>query len=111
MGMGFKELAAQDIRNTFLNPEEFGEEHMVDGKPMTIIVDGLEVVERSKKQVEKGRIDGIYEKQIIIYVARSDLRSLPLIGRNMRLDSGTYRVEDAVDEGGIYSITLGAIKP
>lgn len=111
MKMGFKELAAQDIRNTFLNPEEFGEEHTVDGRRLTIVVDGLEVVERSKKQSEKGRIDGIYEKQLIIYVARSDLGRLPLIGRNMKLDSGTYRVEDVVDEGGIYSITLGAVRP
>lgn len=110
MGMGFKELAARDIRGVFLNPEEFGERHTVDGRQMTVIVDGLEVVERSKKQSEKGRVDGIYEKQVIVYAARSEFGRMPLIGRNMTLDGSTYQVEDVVDEGGIYSITLGAVR-
>lgn len=110
MEIGFKELAAQDIKNVFMNLEEFGEKHMVDGKPMIIIVDGPEVVERSKKQREQGRIEGIYEKQILIYVSRSDFGKLPTIGRILKLDNSTYRIEDAIDEGGIYSVTLGAVK-
>lgn len=110
MGMGFKELAFRDIQDVFLNPEEFGEKHTVDGRPMTIIVDGLEVVERSKKQKENGRIEGIYEKQVLIYAARSEFGNLPAIGRILKLDNSAYRVEDAVDEGGVYSITLGAVR-
>lgn len=106
----FKELAAQDIKEVFLNPEEFGECHVVDGKQMTIIVDGMEVVERAKKQKENGRIDGIYEKQLLIYVARSDFGKPKGIGNLLKLDGSTYRIVDLVDEGGIYSITLGAVK-
>ena len=108
--MGFKELAARDITNTFLNPDEFGELHKIDGRIMTIIIDGMEVIERSKKQIEHGRVDGIYEKQILFYVSRKDFGPLPVIGRKLTLDSGNYRVVDAVDEGGIYSITLGVNK-
>ena len=110
MEPGFKELAAEDLRGVFLNPEEYGEAHVVDGKEMVIVVDGLEVVERSKKQREQGRIEGIYEKQVLIYVARSDFGRLPVIGRTLKLDGSIYRIEDAIDEGGIYSITLGAVK-
>mgnify|MGYP003370519027 FL=1 len=108
--MGFKEAAFQDIKNVFLNLDEFGEVHVVDGKEMVVIVDGLEVVERSKKQIEKGRIDGVFEKQILMYVARTDFGLLPAVGRSLKLDRGMYRVIDAIDEGGIYSITLGAIR-
>lgn len=108
--MGFKELAARDIQTVFLNSQEFGEHHDVDNKPMTVIIDGMEVVERSKKQVEHGRVDGIYEKQIVMYVSRSQFGQLPAIGRKLMLDRNIYRVTDAVDEGGIYSITLGAIR-
>lgn len=108
--MGFKELAARDIKNVFLNQNEFGERHEVDGKLMTIIIDGMEVVERSKKQVEQGRIDGIYEKQILIYVSRNEFGPLPAIGRRLTFDRSNYRVTDAIDEGGMYSITLGAVK-
>lgn len=108
--MGFKELAARDIQNVFLNQDEFGERHEVDGKVMTIIIDGMEVVERSKKQIEHGRVEGIFEKQLLLYVSRNEFGPLPAIGRILTLDRNKYRVTDAVDEGGMYSITLGAAK-
>lgn len=106
----FKEIAYEDIKNVFLNPEEFGEIHIVDGKRMVVSIDGMEVVERSKKQTERGRIDGVFERQIVMYVARSDFGRLPAIGREIILDKTRYRVQDAIDEGGLYSITLGAVR-
>ena len=108
--MGFKDVIRQDIANVFLDPEEFGEKHQVDGKTMTVVIDGNEVIERSKKQSEKGRIDGIYEKQIVMYVSVSEFGLMPAIGRQLRLDNSLYRISDAVNEGGIYSITLGAMR-
>jgi hypothetical protein len=110
MNENFKQMAAEDIADVFFNPEEFGEIHQIDGKPMTVIVDGLEVVERSKKQSEKGRIDGIYKKQILLYVSRKEMGILPAIGRQLQLDNNKYLVTDAIDESGVFSITLGAVK-
>ena len=108
--MGFKDILYQDIGNIFLNPEEFGELHQVDGERMAVIIDGNEVTERSKKQTEKGRIEGVYEKQIVMYVSASKFGPMPAIGRVLRLDSSSYRVEDVINEGGVYSITLGAVR-
>lgn len=108
--MIFKQTAAKDIAEVFFDPEEFGEVHRIDGKPMTVIIDGLEVVERGKKQSAKGRIDGIYQKQILLYVSRKDMGQLPAIGRQLQLDGSKYLVTDAIDEGGVFSITLGAVK-
>ena len=34
--LGFKELAFLDIQNVFMNPEEFGEKHFIDGEEMTL---------------------------------------------------------------------------
>lgn len=110
MGAGFKELVYQDIHHAFLNPEEFGERHMVDGKEMTVIIDGNEVTERSRKQADSGRIEGIYLRQVMLYVSRQEFGSLPASGRILKLDRTSYRVMDATDEGGIYSITLGAVR-
>lgn len=110
MSMNFKRLAAQDIQDVFFDLDEFGEIHQIDGKQMNIIIDNLEVVERSKKQSEEGRIDGIYKKQVLFYVSRREMGSLPAIGRQMQLDNSKYLVTDAVDEGGVFSITLGAVK-
>ena len=74
MSENFKEMAGDDIMDVFFDREEFGEVHQVDGKPMTIIIDGYEVVERGKKQSEKERINGIYKKQILLYRARNSSR-------------------------------------
>ena len=67
-------------------------------------------MERSKKQSEKGRIDGIYKKQILLYVSRKEMGILPAIGRQLQLDNNKYLVTDAIDESGVFSITLGAVK-
>lgn len=110
MGMGFKELVYNDIHSVFMNPQEFGEKHLVDGKEMTVIIDGNEVTERSKKQTDTGRVEGVYLRQMVLYAAKSQFGPLPAQGRILKLDKSTYRVMDATDEGGIYSITLGAVR-
>lgn len=106
--MTFKDVIADDIRTVFLNPEEFGEPHQVDGRQMTVIIDNSEIIERSKKQVD--RTEGVYEKLLLFYVARSAFGRLPAVGNALQFDGGLYRVVDAVSEGGIYSITIGRNK-
>lgn len=108
--MGFKEIAYNDISAVFLNPEEFGEEHVVDGRAMNIVMDNVEIIERSKKQSEAGRIDGVFKRELLFYVSRSDFGPMPAQGRILTLDGRKYIVSDAVEEGGVYSITVGAVK-
>ena len=43
--LSFKDIIHNDIKQTFLNLEEFGETHEVNGTPMTIIFDDIEHVE------------------------------------------------------------------
>ncbi len=107
--MGFKEQLFRDINNVFINPEEFGEKHTVDGRIMNVIVDNAEIIERSKKQTESGRVDGVFAKQLLFYVSRSEFGRLPAVGRMLDFDGKKYLISDAVDEGAVYSITLGAI--
>ena len=108
--MGFKEIAYNDISTVFLAPEEFGEEHVVDGRAMNIVMDNVEIIERSKKQSEAGRIDGVFKRELLFYVSRSDFGPMPAQGRILTLDGRKYIVSDAVEEGGVYSITVGAMK-
>ena len=55
-------------------------------------------------------MDGIYVNQKLIYVAASDFGAMPKQGSTLNLDGKIYRVADAVDEGGVYSITIEANK-
>jgi hypothetical protein len=105
--MSFKEMINEDIKGIFINLEEFGELHIIGGKEMTVIIDEMEIAERSKKQTEKGRIEGIYKRQTILYVAQCDFGKQPGIGSVLTVDENHWRVIEVNSEGGIYSITLG----
>lgn len=104
----FKDIIKQDIKNTFMNDDEFSDKHFIDGKEMNVIVDGFELLEREKKL--KDKTDGLFLKQKLIYVAAEDFGPLPRIGRVIKLDKSDYRIIDAIAENGMYSITLEAYK-
>lgn len=106
--MNFKELVAQDTKKVFLNPDEFGEEHEIDGKMVMVIVDSNEQIERQKRVVSNS--DGVFVKEILFYTSKESIGNLPVIGRVMRFDKKSYAVTDAIDENGIYSISLRAVK-
>ena len=106
--MNFKELVAQDTKKVFLNPDEFGEEHEIDGKMVMVIVDNNEQIERQKRVVSNS--DGVFVKEILFYASKESIGNLPVIGRVMRFDKKSYAVTDAIDENGIYSISLKAVK-
>ena len=106
--MGFKELLRQDVKNVFLNPADFGEEHTVNGKRMQIIIDDNELTEREKRM--KSNMDGIYKKQTLIYVSALDYGPLPGIGTPVKIDGATFIVTDSLNEGGVYSLHLEANK-
>ncbi len=104
---GFKDAVLSDVKNVFLNPEEFGEYHMVSGRRMCIIIDENELTEREKKQFGRGR-DGVYKKSLLFYVAAEDFGPLPSPEQFLVLDGKKYVITDANDEKGIYSICLEA---
>lgn len=106
--MTFKELIDSDIENTFMNTDEFSEMHVVNGKEIPVTIDTNELIERKKKANEN--MDGIYANQKLLYVAASDFGPLPKQGSILILDGRTYRVDEAVSESGIYSITIGVNK-
>ncbi len=102
----FKDMVKSDVKNVFMNPEEFGESHTVDGKEMSIIVDDNELIDREKKI--KTMAEGLHKKRLLIHVSAEDFGSEPLIGRILELDGDYYEVADVSDEMGIYAITLEA---
>lgn len=107
--MNFKELLAEDTVTVFMNPEEFGEEHIISGRLLNIIIDDIEMVEREKRQTgTEAYRQGIYKKKVLFYVLARDFGPLPAVGRLLELDEKAYLITDAVNEDGIYSISLEA---
>lgn len=105
--LNFKDIVHRDISRTFLNPEEFGEAHTVNGKEVTIIFDDIENVEREKKM--KSTMDGLYVRQYFMFISADDFGGpLPAQDKLVTVDGKRYKVVDATDESGMYGITLEA---
>jgi hypothetical protein len=103
--MNFKDIIQNDTK-TFLNPKEFGDKHIVEGKEMTIIIDENELTEREKHY--KMQDEGLMKRQILFYVSKVEFGELPKQGTILSLDREVYTVSNAICEGGIYSIELEA---
>lgn len=106
----FKEQILQDTKNVFLNTEEFGELHHINGTPVCIIIDNNEMVEREKRYAAGTYKNGISTRQVLFYVTAEAFGPLPQPGRTLTLDKQTYVVTDAISEGGIYSVSMEAAK-
>ena len=49
-------------------------------------------------------------KELLIYVLADEFGPLPAVGRTLVLDGKTYVISDAINEDGIYSLSLEANK-
>ncbi|MFR6217970.1 MAG: hypothetical protein ACLUKO_13840 [Enterocloster bolteae] len=107
--MNFKDILQEDNETTFMNPEEYGERHIVNGRSMNIIIDDYGLLERENAKVP-GLQQGVYRKQVLFYVLAKEFGALPPVGHILVLDQDKYVITDAINEDGIYSISLEAQK-
>lgn len=103
--MTFKDIISTDIKNVFLNLDEFGETHTIEGAEVTCIVDDDTLQQQAIKSAT-----GTYLGKKLIHVARADLLGRPAVGANLKFDGKTYTVKDCINNDGILSITLDLIK-
>lgn len=110
--ISFKELIAKDNETVFMNQDEFAELHNINGKDMLCTIDNNELIDREKRYQYKKSLyaDGIYLKQLLIFVRAEDFGPLPAIGRSVTFDKKSYIIADAINEDGIYSLCLEANK-
>ncbi len=109
--MPFRDMAAADIKNVFLNPDEFAETHNLDG------VDCLCVISRDETDtmnadMKGGRRtpDGLHGDYLTVCVKTSDLKRIPKQGENFKVDDKRYTVDSCSDDIGMLTIRLGAYR-
>ena len=101
-----KDYIQADIEKTFLNENEFCETHNIDGKPMRVIIDSMELIERDKVS-GKNHNEGLYKERTLLYIPISDFGNRPAVGRIIMLDGKKiFTIIDVAEENGIYSITV-----
>ena len=92
--MTFKEMVAADNAATFLNLDEFGEIHTVEGARITAVVDSQALRER-----QAGAELSVAEASLLLYAAAEDLPEGRAPGATLNVDGCEYIVSDwSVDE-------------
>ena len=106
----FKEQIERDNRSVFMNFDEFGEIHKLNGKRKLVIVDEIELTEREKRIRNRDAIkeEGLHRKQLLFYIEADKFGPLPSPGNLLNFDGKDYNITDANNEDGIYSISLEA---
>jgi hypothetical protein len=103
--MGFKDQIAADMA-TFFNVDEHAGEHNINGQMIDCIIDEDISKRRSNRQSEN--FDGIYRRQLTIFVSEADLSYRPERDQKMTVDGEWYQVIDCASSAGMLEIELGA---
>lgn len=105
----FKDCLSADVRAVFLNTAEFSELHEINGKTMPAMLDENELLERDRGKLGLS-VDGTYKSRRLLYVAAADFGGRPAYGRHLSVDGRRFKVANCLEESGIYSIELEAVR-
>lgn len=105
--MSFKETVQKDIA-VFINPDEFGDLHNVDGRELLVVFDKDATAGRQRKGSTDyySMSEGIYTSAIKVYAYASDFPDIPAADSFMNIDGVHYRVVNCHNQMGVLEIEL-----
>ena len=89
--------------DTFINMDEFADNHVINGEAIKCVVDTDIFDERSTTAGD--RSGGVFKDTISIFTKMSDIEK-PLIDEMMTVDDEDYRVVEVKENMGMYEIEL-----
>ncbi|MCR4442148.1 MAG: hypothetical protein QHH10_08245 [Peptococcaceae bacterium] len=98
--MGIKDDLNKDL-GVFFNTDELAEQHIIDGRPLNIIIDNDRLMQRSRKE-----FDVISIGEILYFVKKVDYGERPREGAPQVFDGRLMYVFSCREDGGIYEIIL-----
>lgn len=110
--MLFKDILSEDVDTVFLDPNEFGEEHSINGNMAAVIIDD----DLSEDTVNinlsgGGNIgnSGLYNNQRVLYISTKNLPGKPKVNSYIEIDGKRYIVRASSVQGSIYKITIEVV--
>lgn len=98
--MSFKDDIINDINNVFLNLEDFGEEHIIDGKTVICMFDD------DALKIRSGSSElSVSESTLLLFAKVSDLPR-KVVGDDLLIDGRIYVVDDWKVNLGIAEVAL-----
>jgi hypothetical protein len=96
----FQDMVRQDM-GVFFNPDEFGEEHSIDGKTVVCVVD-----DQTYRDRKGGAEFAISQSTVFLFAQSEDLPPRREPGEELRLDGVPYTVETWDEDMGVSSVSL-----
>lgn len=103
----FKDQVAADL-DTFINPDEFADEHDLNGDTVKAIVESPTSQERWITGKEYGVYNGLEGNLYIVHCRKADLSAVPVYDQRFDLDGIICIVDSVIDDMGILTIELHA---
>ncbi|MBE0470508.1 MAG: sugar transporter [Methyloprofundus sp.] len=103
----FKDAVAKDIKQVFINPLEFADQHDINGELVDCMIDS-DILKERNAQTYAEFAEGVNLAQKVIYVALADLPQSPIRGELFFLDGKRFIVDDVAENDGMLEITIGA---
>lgn len=110
--MNFKDVLKEDVYNVFINLDEFGEEHIINGKMAIVVIDddlSDDTVNINLAGEATRGNSGLYNNQKILYISTEDLPGKPKVNSYMEIDGKRHIVTASSIQSGLYKITLEAV--
>ncbi len=102
----FEEMVNQDHKNIFLNTNELGQTHNLNG---TECIANVQALTDKDRLVQQGvDFDNIAGEVINVFCVLHDLPEKPSKGQLFKLDNRIFYVQEIIDNYGMLKITLGA---
>lgn len=95
----FKELVEADRRQVFTSPDDFGEEHVIDGAPVTCVID-TDVHATNAPEV------GVESADFRLFAASEDLGERREAGDIMEVDGRLCAVTSWQEDMGMAQVSL-----
>ena len=100
MASAFKDQMTKDITAVFMDLDEFGEAHEVEGREITIVIDNDTLITR------KGTDLGVAESSLLVFARSEDLPGRKAPGSAINIDGREYIVDDWTESTGMAQIAL-----
>lgn len=102
----FKEQLASDLENTFLNLDEFAEEHEVNGKTVTCVVQSPTEQEMFQQGIAYSGYEVTHGNLTILHIKKDDFGETPVESQVVELDGESGLVKSCIEDMGLLSIYL-----
>lgn len=101
----FKDAVASDL-DTFINADEFAEEHEVNGQTVTCVVQSPTEQEMFQQGINYSGFEVTHGNLVILHIKKADFGETPIERQIVTLDGEDGLVQSCIDDMGMLSIYL-----